>query len=152
MSARARPRLAAAIAALACLAAAADPAERLADPVREATARRIFQETRCLVCQGQSIDESDAPLAGDLRRIIRRQVAAGRTPAEVRRFLLARYGEFVLFRPPFNAWNAGLWLAPFGALFAGVALLGARTRRRLADAAPLTSEEAERLDRLRQDE
>ena len=107
-------------AAVMCMGSAADPSEQLRDPAQEARAREIFREVRCLVCQNESIDDSEADLARDLRVIVRDQIAQGRTDAQIRAFLVERYGEFVLFRPPFSAGNALLWLAPVGlALFGG---------------------------------
>lgn len=130
--------------ALFCLAAEADPAERLVNPAAEAQARALFQETRCLVCQGQSIDDSDAELAHDLRKLIRGQIAAGRSPGQVRAFLTARYGDYVLLRPPFAARNAVLWVGPFVIGLAGLGLLIARFRRPITTPA-LSAEETERL-------
>jgi cytochrome c-type biogenesis protein CcmH len=121
-------RLLASLAAVFCLAAASDPAERLPDPAQEARARQIFQQVRCLVCQNESIDDSDAELARDLRKLVREQVAAGRSEAEVKAFLTARYGEFVLLRPAFSPGNAVLWAAPFLAAALGLALWVARLR------------------------
>ena len=140
-------RMALIFGALACLAAEADPAERLADPAAESRARALFQETRCLVCQGQSIDDSDAALAHDLRQIIRGQVAAGRSPGQVRAFLTARYGDFVLLRPPLSPANAILWTAPFLVGLVGLGLLVGRYRRPTTSA-PLSPEETERLAAL----
>src|SRR6185437_773630 len=94
--------LAAMFAGLLCIAAAADPADRLPDPAQEARARAIFADVRCLVCQNESIDDSEAELAGDLRRTIREQVKAGRSDAQIKRFLTDRYGEFVLMTPRFS--------------------------------------------------
>ena len=91
--------LAAMLAGVLCLAAAADPADRLADPAKEARARAIFADVRCLVCQNESIDDSEAELAGDLRKLVREQVQAGRSDAEIKHFLTDRYGEFVLMTP-----------------------------------------------------
>jgi cytochrome c-type biogenesis protein CcmH len=110
--------------------AASDPSERLADPAQEARARALFSEVRCLVCQNESIDDSDAELAGDLRKVVREQVAAGRTDAEVKSFLTDRYGEFVLLTPRFSLANAPLWLAGLLVVAAGLALLATRWRRR----------------------
>jgi cytochrome c-type biogenesis protein CcmH len=140
-------RPAAIVAALACLAAAGDPDQRLPDRGKEARARALFQETRCLVCQGQSIDDSDSELAGDLRRIIRGQVATGRSDGAIRDFLVARYGDFVLFRPRFTAANALLWGAPFLAAGVGVVLF-VRRRRHLAATDALSPEEEARLAAL----
>jgi len=144
-------RPAAILAAILCLAASSDPDERLTDSRQEARARALFQETRCLVCQGQSIDDSDSELAHDLRRIIRGQVAAGRSDGAIRDFLVARYGEFVLFRPRLTATNTLLWGAPFLAAGLGVVLFLRRRKTRDAVAA-LTSEEEARLADLRGDD
>ena len=141
-------RWAAIAGALLCLAAAADPADRLADPVREARARSLFRETRCLVCQSESIDDSDAPLAADLRRAIREHVAAGASDDQVRAFLVARYGEFVLFRPPLSPANALLWGAPFLVALSGLGLFILRQRGKVAPAPPLTEAEEAKLAAL----
>jgi cytochrome c-type biogenesis protein CcmH len=131
-----------------CLAAAADPGERLADPARESRARALFRETRCLVCQGESIDESEAALAADLRRAIRQRLAAGQSDAEVRSFLVARYGDFVLFRPRLTLVNALLWSAPFVVVLAGLGLLVARQAGAREPPAPLSPAEEARLAAL----
>ena len=138
-----------AIAAVFCIAAASDPAERLPDPAQEARARALFTEVRCLVCQNESIDDSEAQLAGDLRRIVRQQVAAGRSDAQIRQFLVARYGEFVLLKPPFSIGNAALWAGPFVVVLVGGLLLLALLRRRPAPDA-LSPEEEARLSALLQ--
>ena len=124
-----RGALAAAVAALLCLAAASDPAERLADPAQEHRARALFQTLRCVVCQNESIDDSDAELAADLRRIVRGQIARGKTDAEVRGFLVERYGDFILLKPPFNPGNALLWLTPALIVGLGGAVLVWKGRR-----------------------
>lgn len=141
-------RALAALAGILCLgAAAADPAERLQDPAQETRARHLFQQIRCLVCQNESIDDSEADLAADLRRIVRQQIAQGRSDAEVRGFLTARYGEFVLFKPPFSLGNAALWLTPFAIVgVGGVLLIG--LRRRDAPETPLNDQELERVSSL----
>jgi cytochrome c-type biogenesis protein CcmH len=155
---RIRRRLLTVLAAAMCLAAAPDPAERLSDPREEARARALFQETRCLVCQGQSIDDSDSDLAGDLRRAIRGQVSAGASDAQVRAFLRARFGDFVLLRPPLSAPNAPLWIAPFAIAGAGILALWWRARGRggIGAAEPhepdLSAEEEARLARLTNEE
>ncbi|HRD46772.1 MAG TPA: cytochrome c-type biogenesis protein CcmH [Caulobacter sp.] len=138
------------LSAVLCMAAASDPSERLPDPAQEATAREIFREVRCLVCQNESIDDSDADLARDLRRVVREQVAAGRDEAQVKAFLTERYGEYVLLRPAFSVGNAALWLAPFLAAIGGFAFLLVRARRR-EDPAALSAEEEERLAKLLDD-
>jgi cytochrome c-type biogenesis protein CcmH len=140
--------LLAAFAGVACIgAAAADPAERLADPAQEARARGIFQDVRCLVCQNESIDDSEAELAGDLRRIVREQVRQGRSDAQIKRFLTDRYGEFVLLTPRLSLANLALWGAPFAVVVLGAGLLFVRLRSRMPEA-PLTPEEAKRLKAL----
>jgi cytochrome c-type biogenesis protein CcmH len=137
----------AALAAVLCMAAASDPAERLQDPAQEARAREIFREVRCLVCQNESIDDSDAELAQDLRRLVREQVLAGKDEAQIKRYLTDRYGEFVLLTPSFGPGNLALWLGPFLIVLLGAGLLFARLRNRTTDA-ELSQEEAERLRRL----
>jgi cytochrome c-type biogenesis protein CcmH len=137
-------RVLAALAAALSLAAASDPAERLPDPGQEARARHLFQEIRCLVCQNESIDDSEADLAHDLRQIVREQVRAGRSDAEIRGFLVARYGQFVLLKPPFDAGNLALWLGPFAIVLLGAGLLMARLRQP-APVAPLSQDEEQRL-------
>jgi cytochrome c-type biogenesis protein CcmH len=98
-------------------AAVAAPApESLPDPAQEARARTLQKEFRCLVCQGESIDESGAPLAADLRRLIREHIAKGESDAEIEHYLVARYGDFILMNPPFQADTYALWLAPFAVL------------------------------------
>ncbi len=121
-------------------ATADDPAERLADPAQEARARALFREVRCLVCQNESIDDSEADLAEDLRKAVRAQVAAGRSNAEVKRYLTDRYGEFVLLKPPFSPGYAMLWLTPFAIVLGGGAILILRARRPPATP-PLSPEE-----------
>lgn len=147
-----RARLAlTALAAALCLGAAADPSERLADPAQEARARAMFRDVRCLVCQNESIDESEAELARDLRRLVREQVAAGRSEAEVKAYLVDRYGEFVLLRPSFSAGNALLWGAPLLVAGLGLALWIARVRARQADES-LSEAEAGRLAALSEED
>jgi cytochrome c-type biogenesis protein CcmH len=145
-------RLFAVLAALACLAAAADPADRLADPGQEDRARALFTQIRCVVCQNESIDDSEADLARDLRQTVRAQIAAGRSDDQVRAFLVRRYGEFVLLRPTFSATNALAWLAPFAIVAVGAGLLLLRLRRPApASGADLTAEEEARLAGLGED-
>lgn len=136
------------LAAALTLAAVGDPADRLADPAQEARARSLFRETRCVVCQGESIDESDAPLASDLRRLVRSQVAAGRTNGQIRAFLAARYGDFVLFRPPLNWTDLVLWTGPFIVALGGLVLLIGRERRQPPPSPDLSAEDEARLARL----
>ncbi|MFO0466203.1 MAG: cytochrome c-type biogenesis protein [bacterium] len=128
--------------------AVGDPSERLADPAKEAIAREIGRELRCLVCQNQSIEDSDAQLARDLRRLVRERVAAGEEPSAVIRFVHQRYGDFVLLRPPVTAATILLWATPFLALGGGIAVILLRRRRAVAEAAALSPEEARRLAEL----
>jgi len=134
---------------------AVDPDEVLKDPAQEARAREITRELRCVVCQNQSVDDSDAPLAKDIRVLVRERIAAGETDQAVRDFIVQRYGQYVLLRPPLAVDTALIWIGPF-ALFAialGTALLFLRRGR--GDASqpqPLTPEEQRRLDeRLQED-
>ena len=143
--------LIAALAGVLSLAAASDPAERLKDPAQEAQARQIFRDVRCLVCQNESIDDSEAELAHDLRQIVREQIRAGKSSAQIKAFLTERYGEFVLLTPSFSAGNLALWGGPFLVVILGCALLFARLRNRTPDAA-LTPLEAQRLRTLSEDE
>jgi cytochrome c-type biogenesis protein CcmH len=114
---------------LAAPAGAVQPDEQLADPALEARARDISAELRCLVCQNQSIDDSDAPLARDLRILVRQRLAAGDSDGDVRDYLVARYGDFVLLRPPLRAATLLLWLTPLLVVLAGAAVAFARFRR-----------------------
>jgi len=146
----------AALVFLVCLCAltpagAVEPGEMLKDPALEARARRLSQELRCVVCQNQSIDESNAPLAHDLRVIVRERLMAGDRDDEVLAFVEARYGEFVLLRPRFKPQTLLLWLAPLLLLAAAALfLLRARSRRNDAqlEARPLSPDEQRRLDDL----
>jgi cytochrome c-type biogenesis protein CcmH len=135
--------------ALAGPAWAVRPDEALTDPALEARARALSAELRCMVCQNQSIDDSDAPLAHDLRLLVRERLAAGDTDSQVLDFLVARYGEFVLLKPRFSPHTAVLWIAPLAALLLGAALAAAAWRRaRAAPAAPRPlSEDEERAVR-----
>jgi cytochrome c-type biogenesis protein CcmH len=139
--------LLAALAGVLCIAAASDPSERLADPAQEARSRHLFQDVRCLVCQNESIDDSEAELAHDLRQVVRQQVAAGRSDTQIKQFLTDRYGEFVLMKPSFSMANLALWLAPFLIVAAGLALLFGRLRNRSPEV-ELSEQEIERLERL----
>jgi cytochrome c-type biogenesis protein CcmH len=121
----------------------------LSDPALEQRARHLMKEVRCVVCQSQSIDESDAGIAVDLRRLIRAEIAAGRSDADIRRFLVDRYGDFVLFTPPFKVETLVLWFGPFVVLAAGFAVMIRFLRRRQGVAAPagLDAEERRRVAR-----
>jgi cytochrome c-type biogenesis protein CcmH len=151
--------LAFAFSALAFLLAAAaahavEPDEKLADPALEARARAVTQELRCVVCQNQSVDDSDAPLARDIRLLVRERIAAGDSDEAARDFIVARYGDFVLLRPSFSAATAVLWLAPGIFLIAAFALAFFYVRglnRAPASAAPLSAAEEDAVARLVKD-
>ena len=106
--------------------------EQLADPRQEAQAKALMEELRCLVCQGQSIADSDAELAGDMRALVRQRIAAGETPEQVRSWLIRRYGNWVSYRPPVEPVTWPLWLAPVVLLFTGAWLIRKRLVRRRA--------------------
>jgi cytochrome c-type biogenesis protein CcmH len=111
----------------------------LADPALEARAKALQKELRCLVCQGQSIDESNAELATDLKRLIREQIQSGQSEEQIKDFLVARYGIFVLMQPPVRNDTYFLWFVPLGLLLVGGATIGAtimRSRRRLSSELP----------------
>jgi len=132
---------------------AIEAGEQLADPVLEARARAISQDLRCLVCQNQSIDDSDADLARDLRRLVRERLLAGDSNAEVTAFIVARYGDFVLLKPPFKPTTYVLWLGPLAVLaVAGAGVAVFLRRRRDETVAPLSDEERRRLEALLGDE
>jgi len=149
MSAR---RIAAALALALCLAGSAqavEPGEMLKDPVLEARARVLSSELRCMVCQNQSIDDSEAPLAADIRVLLRQRLEAGDSDQQVLDFLVARYGEFILLKPPVNWDTLILWAVPPLVLIAGglAAFYGYR-RRNPAEPTPLDAGEQEALRRL----
>jgi cytochrome c-type biogenesis protein CcmH len=123
---------------------AVEPSERLADPALEARARALSQELRCLVCQNQSIDESNADLAHDLRVRLRQRLLAGDTDQQVLDFLSARYGTFVLLDPPFEPVTYVLWLTPPLLVLAAGGGLMLRSRRRRPDPASPALTEDER--------
>jgi len=127
------------------------PDEMLADPTLEARARAISTELRCLVCQNQSIDESDADLARDLRVLVRERLVAGDSDDQVRSFLVARYGEYVLLNPVVAPHTILLWVAaPFVLLLGGVVVwIGARRKRTAEPEPALTEEQKQALDELK---
>lgn len=128
---------------------AVKPSEMLADPKLEARARLLSEELRCMVCQNQSIDESDAELAADLRVLLRERLVAGDSDKQVMDYIVSRYGEFVLLKPRFNLRNALLWGTPVLLLLGGgtFVFLSARSRRRQEPAA-LTKDEQEALEAI----
>jgi cytochrome c-type biogenesis protein CcmH len=115
--------------ALAGAAHAVLPSEQLADPRLEARARRIGDELRCLVCQNETIEDSDAPIAGDLRVLLRQRLQAGDSDRQAIDFIVARYGHFVLLKPPLEPTTVLLWFGPLLVLVAGGAGLAAMARR-----------------------
>lgn len=130
---------------------AVTPDEMLKDPVLEARARAISQKLRCVVCQNQSIDDSNAPLAHDLRILVRERLTSGDTDAQTTSFIVARYGNFVLLQPPFQLDTLLLWAGP--AIFLMVTALGfwrhfARPSVAMPATSPFTRDEQERLDAL----
>ena len=137
---------------LAMPALAVQPHEVLKDPALESRARALSAGLRCLVCQNQSIDDSDAPLAQDLRRLVRERLVAGDSDRDVKEFVVARYGEFVLLKPPFNTGTLLLWLSPALVLLLGAFGLYRMLRRRPVPAVEtpvqLTAAEQAALQRL----
>ncbi|HET6390809.1 cytochrome c-type biogenesis protein [Hyphomicrobium sp.] len=135
--------------AAAPLAVAVQPGEMLADPALEQRARTISAELRCLVCQNESIDDSDAPLAADLRRLVRERLLAKDSDEQVLDYIVARYGKFVLLKPPLETSTLLLWLTPLLVLIAGIVFM-LRSGRRVQPAAgaPLTEQEKAKLDAI----
>jgi cytochrome c-type biogenesis protein CcmH len=143
------------IAAMATAAHAVQPDEIMSDAVKEARARDLSRELRCMVCQNQSIDDSEAPLARDLRLLVRERIAAGDSDAQVIDFLVARYGEFVLLKPRLNSHTWLLWfLTPLALGAGGIALWAHGRRRARSDGeqddavSNLTPDEEARISRL----
>tara|TARA_E500000318_G_scaffold84121_2_gene79850 strand:- start:1535 stop:2017 length:483 start_codon:yes stop_codon:yes gene_type:complete len=146
--------LAVVLAVLALPAFAVEPGEMLKDPALEARARELSKEIRCLVCQNQSIDDSNAGLAKDLRVILRERLVAGDSDTEIKTFLVERYGDFVLLKPPVKAETLFLWYGPFaigvlGAIGVAVFLLRRRDGGAVNEApVPLSDDERKRIDAL----
>jgi len=137
--------------ALASPAFAVRPDERLADPKLEARAHAIGQELRCLVCQNESIEDSDAGLAHDLRILVRQRLVAGDGDAQVKQYIVARYGTYVLLKPPLTAETYALWFGPLVILLVAIALASIVYRRRARpanDVKPLSAVERRRLKAL----
>lgn len=131
----------------ACPSLAVQPDEILPDPALETRARNLSRELRCMVCQNQSIDDSDAPLARDLRLLVRERLKAGDSDPQILDFLVARYGDFVLLKPRFTSHTALLWLLPFLVLIVGAAALVMLRRRQQnrTSSARLSDEEEARV-------
>jgi cytochrome c-type biogenesis protein CcmH len=145
------PILAALLLLVALAAPAVEPRERLADPAQEARARNISSQLRCLVCQNESIDDSGADLAHDIRVFVRERLTAGDTNAQAMQAIVSRYGSFVLLKPPVEPATYLLWYGPPLLLAAGLVGTAVWLRRRQstpADIAPLNPEESRRLEGL----
>ena len=142
-------------ASLLCLAFAEPlpaPDQPLANPAHEARAQALFEVVRCVVCQHESIADSPAGVAGDMRRLIREEIAAGADDAAVRADLVRRFGDYVLFRPPVRPGTWLLWFGPFALVLLAGGVLLARRRAATAEPAPLSADEQRRLDDLLQNE
>ena len=133
---------------------AVEPSERLSDPALEARARALSEQLRCLVCQNETIDESSAPLAHDLRVLLRERIAAGDSDAQALKYLTDRYGDFVLLKPPVEPATYLLWFGPIVVLLlaGGGALVYVRKRKTIAPVAPLSEAEEQRVARLLKEE
>jgi cytochrome c-type biogenesis protein CcmH len=153
MSAAIRALLAALLLSLAAAgpALAVLPGEMLSDPVLEARARALSEQLRCMVCQNQSIDDSDADLAHDLRVLVRDRIKAGDDDEHVIAYIVSRYGEFVLLKPRFNLRNALLWTAPVLMLAAGGAFMVLGARRKRAATPALSPDEKQALEAILRD-
>ena len=127
------------------------PDEQLKDPALEARARVVSAQLRCLVCQNQSIDDSEAPLAKDLRTLVREQITAGKSDAQVLDYVVERYGQYVLLKPRFEPETLILWGTPFAVLLiAGAAMILRRKRADVAPETPLSDDEKRALERAMQ--
>lgn len=146
-------RLFAAVTLLFSLAAAraVEPDEKLLDPALEARARALTQELRCVVCQNQSVDDSDAPLAKDIRVLVRERIKGGDSDVQARAFVVERYGKFVLLRPPLDGDTIVLWFGPVVLLLTGLVLAFfyvRRLNRTVEGGAPLSASEEDVLKRI----
>lgn len=130
----------------------AAPDRPLADASQEARAQALFKDVRCVVCQHEAIADSPAGVAGDMRRLIREEIAAGASDQAVRDDLVRRFGDYVLFTPPVRAGTWLLWFGPFALVLLAAAVLALRARRRPLEAFPLTPEEERRLDEVLRNE
>jgi cytochrome c-type biogenesis protein CcmH len=125
------------------------PDEMLADPKLEARAEALSADLRCMVCQNESIDESEAPLAHDIRVLVRQKIMAGDSDAQIRAFLVARYGDFILLKPPFKPETFLLWTAPLVLLLAGgAAIILSLEQRKTSAPASLSAEEKTKLEAI----
>jgi len=133
------------LAAFIGIAAALTPQEGTLTPEQDARYRTLIHELRCLVCQNQTIADSNADLAADLRRQVHDRIAAGESDDEIRRYVTDRYGDFVLYKPPLNARTAALWIAPFVLVLIGIVLVLRLVGRTRAAPAPSEPVDAQRL-------
>src|SRR5690606_8094901 len=124
------------------------PDRPLPDAAQEARARALFMDVRCVVCQHESIADSPAGIASDMRRLVREEIASGKTDQAVRQDLVRRYGDYILFQPPVRAGTWLLWFGPFALVLGAGAVFVWRSRRRRAEIAPLTDEEEQALAEL----
>ena len=151
-------RLAALAGALSLMAGAAmaepppAPERPLPDAGQEARARALFGDIRCVVCQHESIADSPAGIAADMRRLVREEIAAGKSDQAVRQDLVRRYGDYVLFQPPVRAGTWLLWFGPFALVLTAGAALALNARRRVAEPTPLSAEEERRLENILRNE
>lgn len=129
-----------------------DPLDRLPNPAQEARARHLFQQLRCVVCQNESIDDSQAEIAGDLRKIVRTQIVQGKSDSQIRDFLVQRYGEFILLNPTLTLGNLALWLTPFLLILLGGGYIWTRSRWPAAEAEGLTEDEQKALEAMGADD
>ena len=125
-----------------------DPADRLSNPAQEARARHLYQQLRCVVCQNESIDDSQAEIAGDLRKIVRVQITQGRSDQQVRDYLVQRYGEFILLKPTLTPGNLALWLTPFLLIVLGGGYIWFKSRQPAVEAEGLTEDEQRALEAM----
>lgn len=130
----------------------AAPDRPLVDATQEARAQALFKDVRCVVCQHEAIADSPAGVAGDMRRLIREEIASGATDQQVRDDLVRRFGDYVLFTPPVRAGTWLLWFGPFALVVLAVLILVMRSRRRAVETTPLSPEEEARLDEVLRNE
>lgn len=124
----------------------------LTDTTQEARAQALFKDVRCVVCQHEAIADSPAGVAGDMRRLIREEIASGATDQQVRDDLVRRFGDYVLFNPPVRAGTWLLWFGPFALIALAALILVLRSRRRAVETTPLSPEEEARLDEVLRNE
>lgn len=129
-----------------------DPSERMADPAQDARAHHLYTQLRCMICQNESVQDSHAMQAADVRRTVRERIAAGDTDQQVKDYLVARFTEYILLKPPFSPGNLVLWLGPFAVLLIAGAAMVLVLRSRSTPDAPLGEEEAAAVARLMADE